>query len=58
MLHYRSVFISDTHLGTKMSQPNIREIDGISYINCGDWVETCSAIVEHIDGRMELVIWK
>jgi UDP-2,3-diacylglucosamine pyrophosphatase LpxH len=58
MLHYRSVFISDIYLGTKMSQPNIREIDGISYINCGDWVETCSAIVEHIDGRMELVIWK
>jgi len=38
--------------------PNIRDIDGSTYINCGDWVETCSAVVEHLDGRMELVIWK
>ena len=26
---------------------------GVRYMNCGDWVETCSAIVEHLDGRME-----
>jgi UDP-2,3-diacylglucosamine pyrophosphatase LpxH len=35
--------------------PAIREIDGIAYYNCGDWVEHCSALVEHVDGRMELV---
>ncbi len=33
----------------------IRSIDGISYINCGDWVDSCTAIVEHLDGRMELI---
>jgi hypothetical protein len=29
--------------------------DGITYINCGDWVDSCTAIVEHMNGRMELV---
>jgi UDP-2,3-diacylglucosamine pyrophosphatase LpxH len=35
----------------------IKEIDGLSYINCGDWVDSCTAIVEHLDGRMELIRW-
>ncbi len=35
----------------------IKEIDGITYINCGDWVDSCTAILEHQDGRMELVEW-
>lgn len=33
----------------------IREIDGITYMNDGDWVESCSALVEHHDGRWELL---
>ncbi len=37
--------------------PMIKEIDGLSYMNCGDWVDSCTAIVEHFDGRMELVAW-
>jgi UDP-2,3-diacylglucosamine pyrophosphatase LpxH len=35
----------------------IKDIDGVTYINCGDWVDSCTAIVEHFDGRMELVYW-
>jgi UDP-2,3-diacylglucosamine pyrophosphatase LpxH len=35
----------------------IREIDGLTYVNCGDWVDSCTAIVEHFDGRLELVAW-
>jgi len=35
----------------------IREIDGILYCNDGDWVESCTALVEHHDGRLELVTW-
>ncbi len=27
------------------------------YVNCGDWVDSCTAIVEHFDGRLELVHW-
>lgn len=35
----------------------IKEVDGLTYINCGDWVDSCTAIVEHLDGRMELIRW-
>ncbi len=35
--------------------PSIREIAGYEYLNCGDWVESRSALVEHGDGRIELV---
>ena len=33
----------------------IKSFDGIHYYNCGDWVDSCTALVEHLDGRMELV---
>ncbi|MEM9704515.1 MAG: UDP-2,3-diacylglucosamine diphosphatase [Pseudomonadota bacterium] len=33
----------------------IRDIDGVTYMNSGDWVESCTALVEHHDGRWELV---
>ena len=35
----------------------MREIDGVSYYNDGDWVEGCNALVEHFDGRMEILNW-
>lgn len=35
----------------------IREVDGMMYVNCGDWVDSCTAIVEHLDGRLELIEW-
>ena len=35
----------------------IKDIEGMTYINCGDWVDSCTGIVEHHDGRMELVNW-
>ena len=35
----------------------IREIDGLQYVNCGDWVDSCTAIVEHLDGRLEQITW-
>jgi len=34
-----------------------RMIDGIEYWNDGDWVEGCNALVEHFDGRMEILHW-
>lgn len=37
--------------------PEMRMIGGIHYCNDGDWVETCSALVEHEDGRFELLDW-
>ncbi len=38
--------------------PSIREIRGVQYYNCGDWVESCTALVEHFDGRIELIYWQ
>jgi len=37
--------------------PEIRDIDGVLYCNDGDWVESCSALVEHMDGRLEIIYW-
>jgi UDP-2,3-diacylglucosamine pyrophosphatase LpxH len=33
----------------------VRDDFGIRYINCGDWVESCTAVGEHADGRFEIV---
>jgi UDP-2,3-diacylglucosamine pyrophosphatase LpxH len=35
----------------------MRRIDGILYCNDGDWVESCTALVEHPDGKLELLRW-
>jgi UDP-2,3-diacylglucosamine pyrophosphatase LpxH len=35
----------------------MREIEGVTYYNDGDWVEGCTALVEHQDGRMEILHW-
>ena len=35
----------------------IRTIDGILYCNDGDWVESLTALVEHADGRLEILDW-
>jgi UDP-2,3-diacylglucosamine pyrophosphatase LpxH len=35
----------------------VNHVDGVLYGNCGDWVESCSALVEHADGRIEVVFW-
>ncbi|MBN1378326.1 MAG: UDP-2,3-diacylglucosamine diphosphatase [Gammaproteobacteria bacterium] len=35
----------------------IRTIDGVEYHNCGDWVESCTALVETRSGSIELVNW-
>ncbi|GJM10549.1 MAG: hypothetical protein DHS20C11_28250 [Lysobacteraceae bacterium] len=37
--------------------PNDRTIAGVQYINDGDWVESCTALVEHHDGRLQLIRW-
>lgn len=38
-------------------QPELRVIDDLLYCNDGDWVESCTALVEHRDGRLELIHW-
>ncbi len=35
----------------------MRMTGGVLYLNTGDWVESCTALVEHHDGRLELIDW-
>jgi UDP-2,3-diacylglucosamine pyrophosphatase LpxH len=35
----------------------IQETSGIRYVNCGDWVESCTAVAEHADGKLEIIVW-
>lgn len=35
----------------------VRQIGTVTYYNDGDWVESCTALVEHADGRMEIIDW-
>ncbi len=38
--------------------PEIRKIgDNITYYNCGDWVESCTALVEDFEGNISLINW-
>jgi len=30
---------------------------GLRYINCGDWVESCTLVAEHDDGKFEIITW-
>jgi len=37
--------------------PEIAPLNGILYCNCGDWVESCSALVESEDGTLSILVW-
>ena len=37
---------------------DIKIINGIEYMNDGDWVESCTALVEHYDGKWEIIQWQ
>ncbi len=36
----------------------IRDIAGVTYVNTGDFVESCTAVAEHADGRLEILRWQ
>jgi UDP-2,3-diacylglucosamine pyrophosphatase LpxH len=35
----------------------MRQVNGVLYVNDGDWVESCTALVEHEDGQLEIIDW-
>ena len=35
----------------------MRDIDGVTYVNTGDFVESCSFVAEHQDGTLEVMRW-
>ena len=39
-------------------KPEIRDIDGVTYCNDGDWVESLTALVEDLNGELRLVTWQ
>ena len=47
----------DGHICGHIHYGHIREDDGVLYVNDGDWVEHCTALVEHHDGALELLHW-
>lgn len=49
--HYDGVICGHIH------KAEMREIEGIKYLNCGDWVESCSAIVETYEGEFKIISW-
>ena len=38
-------------------KPTMEEINGVLYCNDGDWVESCTALVEHHDGSLAIIRW-
>lgn len=34
-----------------------RDLQGFVYLNCGDWMESCTAVVERHDGVLEVLRW-
>lgn len=35
----------------------IRDIGGVEYHNCGDWVESCTALAEDFNGKISIIRW-
>ena len=38
-------------------KPQIKDINGVTYCNDGDWVESLSALVETLDGQLKIIEW-
>jgi len=49
--HYDGVICGHIHTA------EIKNVEGIIYMNDGDWVESCTALVEHWDGTWEIIHW-
>lgn len=55
--HYARTFDVDAVLCGHIHSPAIRQIGTVSYCNCGDWVESCSALVEDFSGKIDIVTY-
>jgi len=57
VLHYARERGVDGVICGHIHSATVRDQDGVTYINCGDWVDSCTAIIEHPNGTMELMRW-
>jgi len=55
LAQYATMHRADGIVCGHIHAPSIRDIGGVAYYNCGDWVESSTALVEHHDGRIELI---
>ncbi len=58
LARYAELHHADGVICGHIHTPAVAIIRGISYYNCGDWVESRSALVEDYDGRIELIRWQ
>lgn len=56
-IHHARTQNADVIVCGHIHHANLREEDGVTYANSGDWVEHCTALVEHDDGQLELLRW-
>jgi len=57
VVRYAEKFSVDAVLCGHIHSAAIRQIGDVGYYNCGDWVESCTALVEQHDGSLELVTY-
>jgi UDP-2,3-diacylglucosamine pyrophosphatase LpxH len=55
VVHYAKKFSVDAVLCGHIHSAGIRQFGAVTYYNCGDWVESCSALVERQDGVIEII---
>jgi len=55
VVKYARDFDVDAVLCGHIHTAAVRDIQGVTYYNTGDWVESCTAMVEHYDGRIQLL---
>lgn len=55
IVRYAERYAVDAVLCGHIHSPGIRRIGNVTYYNCGDWVESCSALVENLNGTIELL---
>ncbi|MDQ3621281.1 MAG: hypothetical protein M3463_02170 [Verrucomicrobiota bacterium] len=55
IVHYARKDNVDGVICGHIHTPVIREIDGVQYLNSGDWVESTSALLEDFEGNIELI---
>ncbi len=53
--HYAKRYRVDAVLCGHIHSAAIREFGNVTYYNCGDWVESCTALVEGDDGILSMV---
>jgi UDP-2,3-diacylglucosamine pyrophosphatase LpxH len=55
IVRYAAEFRVDAVLCGHIHSAAVHQFDRVTYYNCGDWVESCTALIEQYDGTIELV---